>query len=35
MRQQRFGRCRRGLDPAEVDDFLHRIADELTALHAS
>ncbi|MBO4208113.1 DivIVA domain-containing protein [Micromonospora echinofusca] len=34
VRQQRFGQRRYGLDPAEVDGFLHRIADELTALHA-
>ncbi|WFE58244.1 DivIVA domain-containing protein [Micromonospora sp. WMMD712] len=34
MRQQRFGRCRRGLDPAEVDGYLRRTADELAALHA-
>ncbi|MFC8846618.1 MULTISPECIES: DivIVA domain-containing protein [unclassified Micromonospora] len=34
VRQQRFGRCRRGLDPAEVDGYLRRIADELAALHA-
>ncbi|MFI9641704.1 DivIVA domain-containing protein [Micromonospora sp. NPDC051925] len=34
VRQQRFGRSRHGLDPGEVDGFLHRIADELAALHA-
>ncbi|MBM7076699.1 DivIVA domain-containing protein [Micromonospora sp. MMS20-R1-14] len=34
VRQQRFRRSRHGLDPAEVDGFLHRIADELTVLHA-
>ncbi|MBY8873038.1 DivIVA domain-containing protein [Micromonospora sp. PLK6-60] len=34
VRQQRFSSARRGLDPAEVDGFLRRIADELTALHA-
>ncbi|WP_308291148.1 DivIVA domain-containing protein [Micromonospora sp. DH13] len=34
VRQQRFGRCRSGLDPAEVDGYLRRIADELAALHA-
>ncbi|WP_442933623.1 DivIVA domain-containing protein [Micromonospora sp. CPCC 206060] len=34
VRQQRFNRSRHGLDPAEVDGFLHRVADELTALHA-
>lgn len=34
VRQQRFGRSRHGLDPAEVDGFLHRVADELTVLHA-
>ncbi|MBW4703467.1 DivIVA domain-containing protein [Micromonospora sp. RL09-050-HVF-A] len=34
LRQQRFRRSRHGLDPAEVDGFLHRIADELAELHA-
>ncbi|MFY1625254.1 DivIVA domain-containing protein [Micromonospora sp. WMMD735] len=34
VRQQRFRRSRHGLDPAEVDGFLHRIADELAVLHA-
>lgn len=34
VREQGFGRSRNGLDPGEVDGFLHRIADELTALHA-
>ncbi|WP_435818229.1 DivIVA domain-containing protein [Micromonospora matsumotoense] len=34
VRQQWFGRSRNGLDPGEVDGFLHRIADELTGLHA-
>ncbi|WP_431926383.1 DivIVA domain-containing protein [Micromonospora wenchangensis] len=34
VRQQWFGRSRNGLHPGEVDGFLHRIADELTVLHA-
>ncbi|MGW1058852.1 DivIVA domain-containing protein [Micromonospora rubida] len=34
VRQQWFSRSRHGLNPAEVDGFLHRIADELTTLHA-
>jgi DivIVA domain-containing protein len=29
----RFGR--RGLDPAEVDDFLHRVAGDLASLYAA
>ncbi|MEU7616270.1 DivIVA domain-containing protein [Micromonospora rifamycinica] len=34
VRRQGFGRSRNGLDPGEVDGFLHRVADELAALHA-
>ncbi|MEU7980182.1 DivIVA domain-containing protein [Micromonospora sp. NPDC049081] len=34
VRQQRFRRSRHGLDPAEVDGFLHLVADELAVLHA-
>ncbi|WFE95005.1 DivIVA domain-containing protein [Micromonospora sp. WMMD987] len=34
VRQQWFGRSRDGLDPGEVDGFLHRVADELAVLHA-
>ncbi len=36
VRERQFGRTglgRRGLDPAEVRQFLHRVAFELAALH--
>ncbi|GAB3797407.1 DivIVA domain-containing protein [Micromonospora zhanjiangensis] len=32
IRTQRFARAWRGLDPAEVDLFLHRVAAELAAV---
>lgn len=36
VRERRFGSTRfgrRGLDPTEVAEFLHRVADDLTAVH--
>lgn len=32
VRDRRFPLVRRGLDPGEVSAFLHRVADELSAL---
>lgn len=34
VRGRRFGTVRRGLDPAEVDAFLERVADDLAELYA-
>ncbi|GLY23520.1 DivIVA domain-containing protein [Micromonospora sp. NBRC 101691] len=33
IRDRQFTLVRRGLDPGEVTAFLHRVADDLTALH--
>ncbi|WP_348651175.1 DivIVA domain-containing protein [Micromonospora sp. WMMD882] len=34
VRERRFSLVRRGADPGEVSVFLHRVADDLTALRA-
>ncbi len=34
IRERQFALVRRGLDATEVDLFLRRVADDLTALHA-
>jgi DivIVA domain-containing protein len=34
VRERQFRRARHGLDPADVHDFLHRVADELAAARA-
>ncbi|SCL14429.1 DivIVA domain-containing protein [Micromonospora inyonensis] len=34
IRDRQFPLVRRGLDPGEVTAFLHRVADDLAALHA-
>ncbi|BCL14227.1 DivIVA domain-containing protein [Micromonospora sagamiensis] len=34
VRDRQFPLVRRGLDPGEVTAFLHRVADDLAALHA-
>ncbi|WP_433344911.1 DivIVA domain-containing protein [Micromonospora sp. CA-111912] len=34
VRERQFTLVRRGLDPGEVSTFLHRVANDLAALHA-